>query len=149
MTTYVPEVHARRPNVNLWLVAVLALAAGFVALGSWTLVDRLGGSHSGGAEVIDDLNAAVNAGDANALRTLFARDAVFVAPNGQQASGLDDVVSAVLIPHGAGLHVERAGPVASEGDFVAAFIRYEGGVEFGVWQFDDDGKIVRMSVYAP
>lgn len=149
MTTYSPEAHAHRTHVNVWLVAVIVLAAGLVALGAWTLVDRYAGSDSEAAQVIDDLNAAVNAGDAHALRALFARRAMFVMPNGEQVSGLDNVVSAVLIPHGAGLQVERAGPVASAGDLVAAFTRYDGGMELGVWQFEEDGKIAQMWVYAP
>lgn len=148
MTTYVPEVHARRPHINFWLVAVIALAAGLVALGAWTLVDRFGGSDTEAAQIIDDLNAAVNAGDAEALRALFARDAVFVLPSGDEVSGLENVVSTALIPHGAGYHVERAEAVATEGDLATTLTKYEGGVELGVWQFED-GKIVRMWVYDP
>ena len=149
MTTYSPEAHTRRTHVNVWLVAIIVLAAGLVALGAWRLVDRYAGSDSDTAQVIDDLNAAVNAGDAEALRALFARDAVFVMPNGQQVSGLDNVVRAVLIPHSVRLQIERAGPVASADDLFAAFTRYDGGVELGVWQLDEQGKIAQMWVYAP
>ena len=149
MTTYSPEAHARRTHANVWLAAIIVLAAGLVALGVWTLVDRYAGSDSDTAQIIDDLNAAVNAGDAEALRALFARDAVFVMPNGEPVSGLDNVVRAVLIPHSLRLQIERAGPIASAGDFSAAFTGYEGGMELGVWQFDKDGKIAQMWVYAP
>lgn len=149
MTTYSPEAHARRTHVTGWLVAVIALAAGLVALGAWTLVDRYAGSDTEAAQIIDDMSAAVNAGDAETLRALFARDAVFVMPSGQQVSGLDNVVRAVLIPHSVRLQIERAGPIASAGDFSAAFTRYDGGMELGVWQFNKNGKIAQMWVYAP
>ena len=150
MTTQIPEVHARRPHINFWLVAVIALAAGLVALGAWTLVDRYTGSNTEAAEIIDDLNTAVNAGDAEAVRELFARDAVFEMPTGEQVSGLDNVVNAALIPHGAGFQVERVAPVTAEGDFATTFLKYSNGaegVELLVLQFEA-GKIVRLWVYA-
>ena len=149
MTAYTPEAHARRPHITIWFVAVIALAAGLVALGAWMLVSRDTGADTEAAQIVDDLNAAVNAGDAEALRGLFARSPVFVMPNGEQLSGLDRVVMAVLIPHGVGYQLERVGPVASAGDFAASFTRFDGSMELGVWQFDDDGKIVQMWVYAP
>jgi hypothetical protein len=150
MTTHTPEVHARRPHINFWLVAVIALAAGLVALGAWTLVDRYTGSNTEAAQIIDELNTAVNAGDTDGVRQLFARDAVFETPTGERISGLDNVVSVALLPHGVGFQLERAGPVTSEGDFAATFTKYSNGaegVELSVFQFED-GKIARVWLYS-
>lgn len=141
--------HVRRPDINLWLVAVIVLAAGLVALGAWTVVDRYTGSDTEAAQIIDDLNTAVSAGDTEAVRELFASDAVFEMPTGEQVSGLDNVVAAALIPYGAGFQIERVASVATEGDFATTFFRYSNGaegVELVVLKLED-GKIARVWVY--
>ena len=74
-TTYAPPTHVRRPHANLWLVAVVALAAALMALGAWVVVDRYagaGGVTQDATALIDDFNAAINAGDADAIGALLA-----------------------------------------------------------------------------
>ena len=149
MTTPAPEPRASRPRITLWLVvAVVALAAGLIALGSWTLFDRSGSSEPDAARIVDDLNRAVNTRDMEAIRALYAQDAVFEAGD-LRASGIADVVDALLIPTGVGLHVRRVAPVTTSGDYAATFIEYSNGthgVELAVLKFED-GKIVRHSIY--
>ena len=149
---HAPQTQVRRPHINPWLVALLVLSAGLVALGTWTIVDRSTESEPAATQIVDDLNAAVNAGDAEAVRALFTPDAVFQVSTGDRISGLESVVDTVLIPHGIGLRIERAAPVTVEGDSAATFISYgsgaEGaqGIELAVFRLKD-GKIVRMWVY--
>ena len=91
----------------------------------------------------------MNAGDAEALRALFAPDAVFQVSTGENITGLDNVVNAALIPHAVGFRLERVGSVAIAGDSAATFTAVSNGtesVELAVLQFED-GRIVRMSVY--
>lgn len=147
--TRFPPTHARRLPINPWLVAVIALAAGLVALSIWTLVDRTTRSEPAAAKIVDALDAAVNAGDAEAVRVLFAPDAVFQVPTGERISGLDNVVNAALIPHAVGFRMERIAPVTTAGDTAATFSKHSNGaedVELLVLQVRD-GKIVRMAVY--
>jgi ketosteroid isomerase-like protein len=136
--------------LNTRLVAVIVLAAGLVALGAWALVDRSTGSpETDAAQIVDDLNAAVNAGDATALRELFAPDAVFRVSTGDLISGRANVVNTVLTPHAVGLRVERAASMTTEGDTAATFTKVSNGtegLELLVLRFED-GKIVRMWVY--
>lgn len=139
----------RRLHINPWLVAVIALAAGLVALSTWTLVDRTTTSEPAAAQIGDALNAAVNAGDAEAVRALFAPNAVFQVSTGERISGLDNVVNAALIPHAVGVRLERVAPVTTSGDTAATFTKHSNGaegVELAVLQIRD-GKIVRMAVY--
>jgi hypothetical protein len=147
--THAPPTHLRRYHVNPWLVAVVALAAGLVALGTWTIVDRSTESEPAAARIVDDLNAAVNAGDAGAVRALFTPDAVFQVSTGESITGLDNVVNTALIPHAVGFRVERVGSVATAGDTAATFTKVGNGtedIELAVVQFEN-GKIVRMTVY--
>jgi SnoaL-like domain len=139
----------RWPRINAWLVAVIALAAGLVALSTWTLVDRPTTSEPAAVQIVDDLNAAVNAGDAEAVRALFAPGAVFQVSTGDQIAGLDNVVNTALIPHAVGFRIERVAPVTTEGNAAATFIKYGNGsegIELVVFRFKD-GKIVRQWVY--
>lgn len=146
MTGYPSEAHLHRRYLNLWLPVVVVLIAALVALGAWVLVDQWGASSaSNRADIIDNLNAAVNAGDEDAVRQLLAPHAIVVLPDGTRISDPDQVVSTLLIPHGVGFTVERAGPVAQTEDLAAAFARYEGGVELVVWRFRG-GKIVEQRV---
>ena len=148
--TRAPAAHLRRPHIKAWLVAVVALAAGLVALGTWVIVDRTTTSTPAAEQLVDDLNAAVNAGDAEAVRALFAPAAVLQVSTGDRISGLANVVNTTLIPHGMGYRVERVAPVTTEGNSAATFTAYGGngaqGIELAVFQFKG-GKITRMWVY--
>ena len=145
---HAPEARVHRPHINPWLVAVLVLAAGLVALGAWTILDRSTEPKPAAAQIVDDLNAAVNAGDADAIRALFTPDAVFQVSTGENITGLDNVVNTALIPYAVRLRLERVGPVATAGNSAASFVKVSGtgGMELFVLQLED-GKIVRMSVY--
>ena len=124
MTTYAPEARVHRPHVNLWLVAVIVLAAALVGLGAWVLVDRYGGGESAAEEataVLDDFYAAANTQDEQALRALFADDVV-VWSNGTVMTGEDEVVDAIVTT--SGLTMERLAPVTVYGDFASTYIRF-------------------------
>ena len=145
-----PQTHVRRPHINAWLTVTIAFAAGLVALGAWALVDRSSGSpETAAAQIVDDLNAAVNAGDATALRELFVPDAAVQVSTGDLISGRANVVNAVLLPHAVGFRVERAGSVTTEGNTAATFTTVSNGtesLELLVLRFKE-GKIVQMWVY--
>jgi hypothetical protein len=149
VTTYAPEARVHRPHVNLWLVAVIALAAALVGLGAWVLIDRYGGGESAAEEataVLDDFYAAVNTQDEAALRALFADDVV-VWSNGDVMTGEDQVVGAIMTT--AGLTMERLAPVTVYGDFATTYIRLAvtslPGIDGPVVETFrlDDGQIVR------
>ena len=81
-TTHLPQVHLRRLRLNPWLVAVVGLAAGLIALGSWVIVDRATRSEpdnlatSQVAALLKDRTAAWNAYDAKATTAFYAKGAV-------------------------------------------------------------------------
>ena len=149
---HAPGTGVRRPHVNVWLVTVVVLSAALVALGTWTLVDRHTRSPSGAAQIIDGLNTAVNAGDAKAVRALFASDAVVQAgtgPGSVRAEGRANAANAALIPYSTHLRLERVAPVSSEGDYAATFVQWKNGgvgVELVVFQFRN-GKIVGQWIF--
>lgn len=148
MTTYVPEARVHRPHVNLWLVAVIVLAAALVGLGAWVLIDRYGGGESAAEEataVVDDFYAAANAKDEEALRALFADDVV-VWSNETVMTGEDEVVDAVM--SSGGLSMERLAPVTMYGDFATTYVRFTvtsaglDGPVLGTFRLEN-GQIVR------
>ena len=119
MSTYASRVHLHRPHVNVWLVAVVGLAAALVALGSWVLIDRYSGTEYEAATVADDLMAAVNARDADAVASMITADAVFVDAGGDVAVAADVISTVPQTPW----TMERVSPVTVEGDFAATFVR--------------------------
>ena len=143
MTTYVPEAHVRRPHVNVWLVAVVALAAALVALGTWTLVDRYAsgpGAAQDATTLIDDFNAALSTGDANAVAALLADDAV-VRSLGDTYTADEVVAAAAASP----LPSERIAPVTVEGDFATTYVEVSPAANPLVSVFQlKDGKIFRL-----
>lgn len=144
--THAPPVHAHRLHVNVWLVAVIGLAAALVALGSWVLIDRYTGPEHDVTTLIDDMNAAWSAGDAEAVATFFAPDAVMTRDDGQQTVGVEAISGLVPITEASDFQVERVAPVTVEGDFATTFMQYTsvsaGGTEVGVFQLRE-GKILR------
>ena len=146
MTTYGSTVPEHRSHVNLWLVAVIGLVAALVALGSWVLIDRYTGPEHDATTLIDDLNAAWSAGDAEAVATFFAPDAVMTRDDGQQTVGVDAISGLVPLTEASDFQVERVAPVTVEGDFATTFMKYTsvsaGGTEVGVFQLEE-GKILR------
>lgn len=152
MTTYPQHVDARRPHVSYWLVAVIALAAALVALGAWVLVDRYAGGDSATQDattLIDDLNAAFSTGDANAIPSLYASNAVM------RSFGVGETYAGVkAIRTNAGCcTIERLAPVTVEGEYATSFMRIAAPgwptvMSISVFQIKD-GKIVRQWNFVP
>ena len=142
MTTYVPEVHVRRPHVSVWLVAVIGLAAALIGLAAWVLVDRYAGTDPAAeaTALVDDWNAAVNADyPADALAPLITSD--FEARTSGNFYTADEFLARATIPVGA----ERIAPVTVEGDFATTYstLSVLPGTHLTVFQFEQ-GKISRF-----
>jgi hypothetical protein len=123
---HAPPVHVHRLHINAWLVAVVGLAAGLIALGSWVLVDRYtgGGAAHDATTVLDNFYAAVSSPahtDAATITPLVTSDAVFWT-NGDKSVGArqigDDIAGTP------GLHVQRIAPVTVWGSFATTYIRF-------------------------
>ena len=118
--THAGSAHGRRPSLNPWLVAVIALAAALLALGAWVVVDQTKSPSTEGlaspnvVAMLRDRVAAVNSGDAKAISSFYTRNAVLeerdVTPPivtkggkeiGERISGLAAI----------GLKLESASPV--------------------------------------
>jgi len=124
-TTHAPPVHAHRLHVNAWLVAVIALAAAVIALGSWVIVDHYtggDGATQNATTLIDKFNAAGNAGDAKALAALVTSDVV-MRSEGSVITGAQALGDAAASASALGMRVERIAPVTVEGNFASTFIR--------------------------
>jgi hypothetical protein len=65
----------RRPHVNFWLIAVIALTAALYILSAWVLVQGRE-SRSQDEVLVDNVIAALSARDAEAVGRLFTKDAV-------------------------------------------------------------------------
>ena len=160
MTTYVPEVHTRRPHVNVWLVAVIALAAALVGLGIWVLVDRTTSSATPGlaspevASMLEDRLAALNSGDAEAISTFYTANAVLeehdVTPT-RVTRGSEAIGSAIAFyVNSYGMQLERVSPIIQTGRGVAEAVTYPPDPSSGwtlVYLLDrDSGKITHQWV---
>ena len=129
VSTYAPPVHVHRLHVNVWLVAVLGLAAALVALATWVLVDRYAGGDTATQDattLIDKFSAAVSANfsadssaseTARAVGALLTSDAVMWS-NGDTFSGRDAIVTEIAYTP---LRVARTAPVTVNGDFASTF----------------------------
>ena len=150
MTTYTPQAHARWPHVNLWLVAVVVLAASLIGLGAWVLVDRYtggGGATHDATTLIDNTSAAWNTGDGNAAATLYTNNAVIVSL-GDTMVGSKAIGQAMVTAHAGGFQVDRVAPVTVDGNFATTFVKITGVLPtpmpvLAVWQLKD-GKILRQ-----
>jgi predicted SnoaL-like aldol condensation-catalyzing enzyme len=152
-TTHAPPLHAHRPHVNAWLVAVVGLAAGLIALGSWVLIDRYTGGNDATHDaktLIDKLNVAFSTGDAKAIPSLYATNAVM------RTIGVGETyvgVNAIRALADGSYTVERVAPVTVEGEYATTFVRlsapgYGTGVTISVFQIKD-GKVVRQWNFVP
>ena len=154
---HAPPAHVHRLHVNPWLVAVIALAAALVALGSWVLIDRYGGAESDPATaLVDDLYAAATARDPDAFASLLTADAVLEDGAGDRVSAAEAVQGIAQFP----ATVERVAPVTVEGDFAATYVRDTMREERGLLSEGEtittlvvfqlrDGKIARMWEFLP
>jgi hypothetical protein len=153
VTTYVPEAHVRRPHVNVWLVAVIGLAAALVALGSWVVVDRYAGGNSATQDattLIDKTSTAFSTGDAGAIDSLYAKGAVIRSIGaGETYAG----VNAISPLADGSFTVERVAPVTVNGEYATSFMwlsapGYGSAMSISVFQIKD-GKIVRQWNFVP
>lgn len=153
MTTYAPEAHPhRRFHVNPWLVALIALAAAVVGLGTWMIVDRYTGGDTAtqnATTMIDDVNTAFTTGDANALDSLYASNAVI------RSFGTNETyvgVAAISELADGSFTVERISPVTVNGEYATTFVKLTSGGQnvttISVFQIQD-GKVVRQWNFAP
>jgi hypothetical protein len=151
VTTYVPEAHVRRRHVNVWLVGVVGLAAVLVALGTWVLVDRYASGDSATQDattLIDDLNAAFSTGDANAIPSLYASNAVMRSIEvGETYTGVKEIRALAGC-----CTIERLAPVTVEGEYAMSFMRLAAPdatvMSISVFQIKD-GKVVRQWNFVP
>jgi hypothetical protein len=87
--SHLPQGRVHRPRVNLWLLAVVALAAALVGLGAWVIVDHTASSSSVSVEnptqdlaspaivtMLRNRLAALNRADAKAQSAFYTQDAV-------------------------------------------------------------------------
>lgn len=140
--------------MNIWLVAVIGLAAALVALGTWVLVDRYTGGNTATQDattLIDEFSAASSANDGKAAAALLTSDAVLWS-NGTTISGRTAIANEIATTPG--LRVERTAPVTVEGDFASTFTSFSASVAgvtdaptVTVYQLKD-GKIFRLWDFA-
>lgn len=155
MTTYPHphRVHVRRPHVDLWLVAVVGLAAALVGLASWVLVDRYAGGSSAAENattLLDNFNAATTRGDAKAATALVTSD--FVLSSAGTTIAGPKAFANEIGPHD-GMTVDRIAPVSVNGDYATTFIHFRvaGIVDspmLAVFQIRD-GKVARLWTFVP
>jgi hypothetical protein len=142
--------HLHWPRVNLWLVAVVVLAAALIGLGAWVLVDRYTGGSTAtenATSLIDNFNAAISRNDGKAIAALLTSDAVFFQ-RGSSLSGAN-AIAKLIAGHAGAKSVTRIAPVSVNGEYATTFIHFRGlgGVEdwpqLEVFQIKD-GKIARI-----
>ena len=148
--THTPPTHLHRLHVNLWLVAVVVLAATLVGLGTWVLVGRYaggGGAAQNAATLIDGSNTAISNADAAALASFYTPNAVITRDDGGVTAGAEAIRGLVPMTQALDYKVWRVAPVSVEGDFATTFLQYTStiseGIEPAVYQLRE-GKILRM-----
>ena len=152
--THAPSTGVRRPHINVWLVAVIALVAALVALGAWALVDRQTGTTEGLASsevatMLDGRMAAANSEDWEAFAGYYAKDAVLeerdvVPPT--VTRGRKEITARVQGLHDLGLRLVSESAPIRFGPFVAQAATW-GGEQFGgilVYELDANGKIAHQ-----
>lgn len=156
MSTHAPPTPVRRPHINGWLVAVIALVAALVALGAWALLDRETGTTEGLASseiatMLDGRMAAANAGDWEAFAGYYAKSAVLEERDVVPAvvtSGREEIAARVEGLHALGLRLVSESTPIQFGPFVAQAAAW-GGEEYGgilVYELDANGKIAHQWV---
>lgn len=154
-----PPTHGRRWHVRPLTIAVIAVAASLVALGTWVIVDRNGSSTTPGlasAEVVamlGDRLAALNSGDPEAISAFYTRDAVLEERDVTPAivtRGSDRIGERIgSIVRMFGMQLAPASPVIRLGGTVAEATSVPGYPDQGyilVYQLDPQGKIAHQWV---
>ena len=155
---HAPPSHVRRWHVNIWLVAVVALAAALISLGIWVLVDRTSSSATPGiastevASMLRDRLAALNSGDAQAISAFYTANAVMeehdVTP-ARVTRGSEAIGSAIATyVNSYGMQLERVSPIIQTGRGVAEAVTVPNDPSFGftlVYLLDQEsGKIAHQ-----
>ena len=146
--------------MNPWLVVSIALAALLVALGSGCSSDGEEGSASDGEEasalvddataLIDEINAAITAGDREALETLYTTDATIIEQGYPPFTGTEGIRAQA--PEVAGAKtIERTAPVSAYEDFAMTFnvVDFAGTQDerwLTIYQIED-GKVAAQWIY--
>lgn len=153
MTTYPHRIHVHRPHINWPLVAIVGLAAAFVGLGSWVLVDRYaggGGATQDATTLIDKFNVAVSRSDEKAMADLLTSDAVLLQSDSTLTGG--KAIANMIATHGSQT-LDRITPVVVNGEYATTFVHFTslGGVmdrpQLEVFQIKD-GKLARIWGFA-
>ena len=158
---HAPAKPVRRPHINPWLAAVIALAAALVGLSAWVVVDRSTSSSTSAhglaspeaATMLRDRLAALNSGDAKAISAFYARNAVLeerdvvpavVTKGSEQIGGrIHEIVTLN------GMQLESASPVIQLGRTVAEATSVPGSPNEGfilVYNRDANGRITHQWV---
>lgn len=156
-TLHTPDVGTAPPahrhlTTAFWIV-VGVVAAALVALGAWMIVDQYTGPEADATALVDDLATAWSAYDVDAVKSVYAPDAVLVTAWGSSFDGTAQLVDNVATAESVGFKVERIAPVTIEGDFATTFMRYssgagEEGTLVSVFQLQD-GKVLRHWDFEP
>ena len=160
--TRAPTTHTHRPQPNLWLVAVIAVAAVLVAIGAWVIVDQTGSSSTQGlaspevAAMLENRIAAFDRADGRAAAAFYTRDAIMQEEDiGLITSGRQQIAARLQYLIDAGLRMRPVGAPIQIGRFVGEAVRFynPGGTAIGegVLAFELDknsGKIAHQWVTA-
>lgn len=119
------------------------------------IVDRYAGAASpteNATTLLDKALTAWNAGDANAIATLYTSDTVIQPLGSDTYTGPAQIGQAVVGLHGGGFQVERVSPVTLDGDFATVWGRVSSlGIDqtpvLQVFQLKD-GQILRQWGFA-
>ena len=146
--------HVRRPHLNIWLVAVIALLVALVTVGAWALVDRQAGTPEGLASadvatMLDGRMVAANGGDWKAFAGYYAKDAVLEERDAVPAvvtRGREEIVARVRGLHFLGLRLVSESAPIQVGPFVAQAADWVGAHGILVYELDANGKIAHQWV---
>jgi hypothetical protein len=161
--------HARRPHVNPWLVAVVALAAALVGLSTWVIVDRttnastapvtsptLGLASPEVTTMLENRIAAWDSGDGKAVAAFYSKNAVMEERDVTPAvvtTGRTQIGTRLQWIIDLGLRMKPVGTPVQVGRFVGEPVRFYavggGAVGEGVLVFELDkytGKIAHQWV---
>lgn len=151
-TTHAPPVRLHRPHVDVWLVVAIGLGAALVALGTWVIVDRTSGGDTAtqnATALIDNVNTAFSTGDASAISSYYASNAVI------RSFGTNETytgVAAISELADGSFTVERISTVTVNGEYATTFVKISSGPQtattISVFQIKD-GKVVRQWNFAP
>ena len=139
------------------LIAVIALGAALVALGTWVVIDQTRSSSAQGlasadvAAMLKDRHTALNRGDAHAIARFYAPNAVLEERDVTPAivtRGREDIGQHIAALSQLGLRLESASPVIKLGDTVAEATNVPGSsmAFILVYKLDANGKIANQWV---